>query len=58
MVWYKIEKKDVKKYGYKMDVDIYPERIVEIDPKTNKIVWRWDSMDHIIQDADSKVPNY
>ncbi|MBP9812241.1 aryl-sulfate sulfotransferase, partial [Candidatus Gracilibacteria bacterium] len=58
MVWHKIEKKDVKKYGYTLDVDIYPERIVEIDPKKNTIVWRWDSMDHIIQNTDPKAANY
>ena len=41
-----------------MEVDIYPERIVEINPKTNQIVWRWDSMDHIIQNVDAKIPNF
>ncbi len=58
MVWQKIDKKDVKKYGYKTEIDIYPERIVEINPITNSIVWLWDSMDHIIQDVDAKLPNF
>jgi hypothetical protein len=58
LVWGKIEKQDVKKYGYKSEMDIYPERIVEVNPKTNEIVWRWDSMDHVIQDKDPKARNY
>lgn len=58
IVWHKIEKKDAKKVGYKSDIDIYPERIVEINPTTNSIVWRWDSMDHIIQNVNPKAPNY
>lgn len=32
---------------------VYTESIIEIDPSTNEIVWKWDSWDHIIQDADS-----
>lgn len=58
MVWGKIGKDEVKKYGSTSPVDIYTERIVEIDPKTNKVVWRWNSLDHMIQDVDPKVPNY
>ena len=58
MVWGKIRKDEVKKYGSTSEVDIYPERIIEIDPKINKVVWRWNSLDHMIQDVDPKVPNY
>ena len=32
--------------------------IVEIDPSTNEIVWRWDTWDHLAQDLDADLPNY
>ena len=34
------------------------EIIVEIDPATNKIVWQWDTWDHLAQDFDADLPNY
>ena len=34
------------------------EIIVEIDPLTNEIVWRWDSWDHLAQNLDADLPNY
>ena len=32
--------------------------IVEIDPSSNKIVWRWDTWDHLAQDFDVDLPDY
>lgn len=58
LIWNKIAKNESRKHGYKMDVAIYPETIVEMDPKNNSIVWKWDSMDHIVQDIDPKLPTY
>jgi hypothetical protein len=37
---------------------LHTESIIEVDPKTNKVVWRWNLWDHMIQDADSSKPNY
>jgi hypothetical protein len=31
---------------------------VEIDPTTDQIVWKWNSMDHIVQDHDNSKLNY
>ena len=39
---------------YPLHVDI----IVEIDPSSNEIVWRWDPWDHLAQDFDADLPNY
>ncbi len=37
---------------------IYPETIVEMNPLTEEIVWKWDVMDHIVQDYDDTRANY
>lgn len=55
LVWDKVRGTE---YGYKLDVDIYLERIIEIDPKNNTIVWEWKSVDHMIQDTDPKIANF
>ena len=34
------------------------ETVIEVDPKLNKIVWRWDLWDHLIQDNDPSKPKY
>jgi hypothetical protein len=40
-----------KKYGFKgkkfYKGKVWPDRIIEINPKTNKVVWSWDSHKHI-----------
>ena len=37
---------------------LYVDIIVEIDPSTNDVVWRWDPWDHLAQDFDADLPNY
>ncbi|MCY7422734.1 MAG: aryl-sulfate sulfotransferase, partial [Chitinophagaceae bacterium] len=40
---------------------IWPDKIVEIEPTDNshgKIVWEWHLWDHLVQDYDTKKPNY
>ena len=58
MVWDRIDADTAKEIGYKLPIDIFSERIIEIDPKNNTIVWEWKSLDHIIQDTNPKLPKY
>lgn len=37
---------------------VYTESIIEINPTTNEVVWKWDSWNHIIQDTDSSKPYF
>ncbi len=39
-------------------IGFWPDKIVEINPNTDQIVWEWRSMDHMIQDIDSERMNY
>jgi hypothetical protein len=40
------------------DKELWPDKIVEYDPKTDRVVWEWRAWDHIVQDRDPNKPNY
>lgn len=58
LVWERISAADAQAAGVNVTFDIFPEKLVEVDPSTNNIVWEWRSWDHIIQDFDSTKPNF
>ncbi|MDG1147180.1 MAG: aryl-sulfate sulfotransferase [Crocinitomicaceae bacterium] len=37
---------------------LWPDHIIEYNPITDQIVWRWNAWDHLIQEFDSTKPNY
>jgi hypothetical protein len=47
-----------KAAGYEMEIDLYPEAIIEIDPTTDQIVWEWHAWDHLVQDFDETKENF
>ncbi|TRO65699.1 aryl-sulfate sulfotransferase [Christiangramia sabulilitoris] len=58
IVWVRKSTEESKAVGFKGDYPVFPERLIEINPDTNEIVWQWDSWDHLIQDHDRSKPNY
>lgn len=40
------------------DGELWGEHIVEVDPRTDEIVWEWHSWDHLVQDVDPAKPNF
>ncbi|MGQ0804111.1 MAG: aryl-sulfate sulfotransferase [Actinomycetota bacterium] len=40
------------------DGELWPEHIVEVDPRTDEIAWEWHSWDHLVQDRDESKPNF
>lgn len=59
MLWERVLPDEAVALGYRGAQDtIFTESIVEIDPNTDQVVWKWDSRDHLIQEDDPEGNNY
>jgi hypothetical protein len=58
LAWERIDETIAESQGSINTGDIYTEKLMEINPITNSIIWEWRSFDHIIQDNDPVFPNF
>ena len=59
LAWEKKELDELARNGYTgEDEIIYAEKIIEIDPATDEVVWQWNSWDHLVQDQKPSAGNY
>lgn len=58
MAWVKLDELAGEAIGSTSGDNIFPERLLEINPNTNEIVWQWDSWDHVIQDTEPTFANF
>ena len=58
LVWERVTQADAIALGINANNDIFPESLYEINPNTNQIVWEWKSINHLIQDQNSSLPNF
>lgn len=59
IAWEKKDGEELIQSGYNMESDVlYVEKIIEIDPSDNSIVWSWNSWDHLVQDLDENLNNF
>jgi hypothetical protein len=40
------------------DDELWPDKIVEYDPRLDAVVWEWRVWDHLVQDRDPSKPDY
>ncbi len=58
LVWEKRAADVAENAGSNLEIDVYPEAVIEVNPETNEIVWEWHAWDHLIQDHDDTKENY
>ena len=58
MIWERVTASEAQSLGMNTNVDIFSEKIIEINPTTNQIVWQWRSIEHTVQDTDNAAPNF
>ena len=58
IAWERVGSLIAQSNGVNTTGDIFPETLVEVNPSTNQIVWKWNSFDHIVQDLNANNLNY
>lgn len=59
LAWERKKAADLSAVGYNGgDEELFVEKILEVDPSNNTIVWEWNSWDHLIQDQDQVLDNF
>jgi len=59
VAWEKKTEEDLIAVGYSGEyMPVYAEKIIEINPNSNQIVWEWNVWDHLVQDEDKLLDNY
>lgn len=58
LVWEEIDATEAQAAGVNFSSNIYTETLIEVNPNTNEIEWKWRSWDHIVQEHDPNALNY
>ena len=58
LVWQRILKEEAAQLGYITNNDLFIEKVVEISPDLDEIVWEWSSWDHIVQNKTADHPSF
>ena len=58
IVWEKKTMAEAEMAGSSLEIDVFPEAIIEVNPDTDEIVWEWHAWDHLVQEHDDTKENY
>lgn len=58
LVWYRIANEEAVAVGLNNTDDVFVEKVIELNPDTNAVVWEWKSWDHIVQDHNNTLASF
>ena len=62
IVWQNVSLNEAASFGFDTlsnpQIGFWPDKIIEIDPTIDSIVWEWDSMDHMVQNINAEFQNF
>lgn len=58
MIWERISEEQFSDIGLNPGHDIFTEKLIEVNPETDEVVWQWRSWEHIVQAIDPGKPSY
>lgn len=62
IVWQKVSLDVAASYGFDTlsnpQIGLWADKIIEIDPNIDSIVWEWNSLDHLVQNVNMDLDNY
>ncbi len=57
-IWERKTAEEALEAGYSLEVDVFPDGILEVDPTSNEIIWEWHAWNHLIQEHDDTKSNF
>lgn len=57
-IWERKKAEEALDAGYSLEVDVFPDGIMEVNPENNETIWEWYAWDHLIQDHDDAKSNF
>ncbi len=62
IVWQNVSLAEAASYGFDTlsnpQIGFWPDKIIEIDPIIDSVIWEWNSMDHMIQNINTDLENF
>lgn len=58
MIWERKSAQEATDAGYELNVEVFPDGLIEIDPNTSQIVWEWHMWDHLVQEFNTTADNF